>query len=287
MENNYRDMMDAVKAPEGLRMEVMNMSEQERTKKTRPLPVRVALAAACICALLATAAVAVEVIAGIQVSDPKTIPGQETGDLTGWTMVLPEGITEDQLSAEFLEDLQAAGPDTYGIKRVADKDFHTCEELRAYLGIAPTLNPILEQGDIGTLGDYTGWHLMAEVIEEAIHINVCGNFVIPVPTAEGKTIQVHLDAWINTEEQPWDGLYFDHVEEITQEDYVTENGLEAVISSVRFEPTGEKLNHYECRGGADFYLDGFAYSLKVWYNTQEVEEAQVTATLKSILNAFE
>ena len=93
MENNYRDMMDAVKAPEGLRMEVMNMSEQERTKKTRPLPVRAALAAACIGALLMTAAIAAEGLGfdfvkifpdGEKKIRQGTVQGQESEGIQEW-----------------------------------------------------------------------------------------------------------------------------------------------------------------------------------------------------------
>ena len=294
MENNYRDMMDAVKAPEGLRREVMKMGEQERTKKTRPLPVRVALAAACICALLAVGAVAAEVSGvdivevvktalGLQVSEPETIirPTDEA-ELEGWTVALPEGIAEDHLSAEFWAELQSAEPDEYNM-RCINKTFQNREELKAYLGVEPTLNPLLERGDMNVW--YMTGNSNAEM--EITYVWVTGNFSIPVPEADGKTILVLLDTWVSTAECPSGGIYFENVEEIIQEEYVTKNGLKAVLSNARFTPTEENPEYYGGCGIAEFYLDGFAYRLRVWYNTQWTEDAQVTATLKSILDAYE
>ena len=299
MENNYRDMMDAVKAPEGLRREVMKMSEQERTKKARPVPVRVVLVAACVAALLAVGAVAAEVSGvdivetiktalGLQVSEPKTIirPTDEA-ELEGWTVALPEGIAEDHLSAEFWAELQSAEPDEYDMRCIF-KEFQSREELKAYLGVAPTLNPLLEQGDIALEG-HGGWHLEgrsnAEV--EITYVWVTGNFSIPVPETDGKTIHVLLDTWVSTAERPSGGIYFENVEEVIQEEYVTKNGLKAVLSNTRFAPTEENPEYYGGCGIAEFYLDGFAYRLRVWYDTQWTEGDQVTATLKSILDAYE
>ena len=294
MENNYRDMMDAVKAPEGLRREVMKMSEQERTKKARPVPVRVVLVAACVAALLAVGAVAAEVSGvdivetiktalGIQVSEPKTIirPTDEA-ELEGWTVALPEGIAEDHLSAEFWAELQSAEPDEYDMRCIF-KEFQSREELKSYLGVEPTLNPLLEQGNMNV------WCMEGRsgAGMEITYVWVTGNFSIPVPETDGKTIHVLLDTWVSTAERPSGGIYFENVEEVIQEEYVTKNGLKAVLSNTRFAPTEENPEYYGGCGIAEFYLDGFAYRLRVWYDTQWTEGDQVTATLKSILDAYE
>lgn len=271
----------------------------QTTVKRRPAPVRVLLIAACTAALLAVGAVAAEVSGvdivevvktalGIQISEPRTIvrPTDEA-ELEGWAVALPEGIAEDRLSAEFWAELQSAEPDEYDMRCIF-KEFQSREELKAYLGVAPTLNPLLEQGDIALEG-HGGWHLEgrsnAEV--EITYVWVTGNFSIPVPETDGKTIHVLLDTWVSTAERPSGGIYFENVEEVIQEEYVTKNGLKAVLSNTRFAPTEENPEYYGGCGIAEFYLDGLAYRLRVWYDTQWTEDAQVTATLKSILDAYE
>ena len=159
MENNYRDMMDAVKAPEGLRMEVMKMSEQERTKKTRPLPVRVALAAACIGALLMTAAIAAEGLgfdfvkifpAGEKKIRQGTVQGQESEGIQEWEVdyeVDGSGVEYIPLSAlsQEIQDKRAQVSQE-GVYHQETLAFDTWAEVEEYLGLELADNSVLAGG---------------------------------------------------------------------------------------------------------------------------------------------
>lgn len=291
--------------------ELLEESEKTAGKKRRPAPVRALLAAACICALLATAAVAAEVagvdvvesvrtMLGIKVSEPTTLGG--SGIFKGWTVTLPETFTNERFSEEFLTELEAMPVDMYDRKMIERKDFETLEELKEYLGTAPIINPILEQGDLRRLEEYKDkdlkevWHLMAHKMdtveqEGVIDVWVYSNFGIPVPGTDGELLSVLMEASFSTEDppNPSRGAYFPDVAEIVQENYVTPNGLETVIARVRFDPVEGDPKTPRGATYVEFYLDGFRYTLSThdFYGEAEVDEAKIEATLKSILDAYQ
>lgn len=300
--------------------ELLEENEKVAGKKRRPAPVRVLMAAACICALLVVGATAAELagvdvvetvrtMLGIKVSGPTTLG--TSGNWKGWTVTLPETFTRERFSEGFLAELEAApveefltGPedepvDENGVKRIT-KDFATLEEVEEYLGTAPTINPILEQGDIRRLEEYKDlkevWHLMAsemDTVEQdgVIDVRVYCNFGIPVPGTEGELLSVLMDADVSTEDppDPSRGAYFPDVAEIIQESYVTPNGLEAMIARVRFYPVEGDPKTPKGATYAEFYLDGFWCTLSThdFYDEAEVDEAKIKDTLKTILDAFE
>lgn len=298
--------------------ELLEESEKAMGKKRRPTPMRALMVAACICALLVTAATAAELagvdvvetvrtMLGIKVSEPMTMDCD--GSWKGWTVTLPETFTDERFTEEFLTELGAAPVeeiptepedeplDMYNVKRIR-KDFATLEELEEYLGTAPTINPILEQGDIRNLEEYKDlkevWYLMASKMDTVeqdgiIDVRVYSNFGIHVPETEGDILAVFMEASFDTREHPDNGLYMPNVAEITQESYVTPNGLESVIARVRFDPVEEVPNSPRGATYAEFYLDGFRYTLTTYdyYDEAEVDEAKIKDTLKTILDAFE
>ncbi|MDE6108472.1 MAG: hypothetical protein K2F83_07390 [Oscillospiraceae bacterium] len=288
---------------------LLEESEKAPAKRHRPAPMRVLMVAACICALLVVGAAAAEMagvdvvetvrtMLGIKVSEPTTMGSSEKWK--GWTVTLPETFTDERFTEEFLTELKAAPIDMYDIKRIT-KDFATLEELEEYLGTAPTINAILEQGDLRRTEEHKDleevWHLIAREIDTVdqdgvIDVCVYSNFAIPVPETEGELLSVFMEATFSTEEEPnrsVSGSFFTNVAEITQESYVTPNGLEAMIARVRFDPDGEDPNSVRGATYAEFYLDGFRCELSThdFYDEAEVDEAKIAATLKFILDAFE
>lgn len=294
------------------------LEENERAtgKKRRPAPVRVLMAAACICALLVAGAVAAEMtgvdvvetvrtMLGIKVSEPTTL-GVEGAKMMGWIVTLPETFTDERFSEEFLAELEDEPVEEiptdeplymYNVKRIR-KDFATLEELKEFLGTAPTINPVLEQGDIRNLEEYKDlkevWHLIAKKMDTdeqdgVIDVRVYCNFGIPVPGTEGEILSVLMDADVSTEDQPDRGIYFPQAVEIIQENYVTPNGLETVIARVRFDPVEGDPKTPKGATYVEFYLDGFRCTLSThdFYDEAEVDEAKIEATLKFILDAFE
>ncbi|MBP3520846.1 MAG: hypothetical protein J6J87_05845 [Oscillospiraceae bacterium] len=290
MENNYRDMMDAVKAPEGLRMEVRNMSEQERTKKTRPLPVRVALAAACICALLATAAIAAETLGFDFVKIFNKEEAEET-DLD--YMVDGSGVKHIPLSA--LSQEAQALKEQYedrddGYVCTVELAFDSWEEAEEYLGYEIMDNPVLARGTYGSVsllskeGDERSANCWIKVIfgddGEITYIQVFSRMNL---SASPNGYMVEATLYMRAiEDRPKDPTvaykYPDdsHVE--GTEDYLTPDGLETVIVNIERGDRGGEYN-------AHFFLRGIQFRVGTYYPAEE-QEAALTE-LKQVLDAFE
>lgn len=145
MEDQYRNMMDEVRAPEGLRQEVMNINGQERTKKTRPTPMRALLVAACVCALLVVGAVAAAEMFGVQVSpvlpgdELPLDPSEDPEDYSGYTVINDGGFSWDRVSEELQAEAKANMQDCIYIAY-----FGSQAELEAALGFALPYNPVLD-----------------------------------------------------------------------------------------------------------------------------------------------
>lgn len=268
MENNYRDMMDEVRAPEGLRGSVMDMTERERTKKTRPAPARVLMAAACICALLAVGAVAVAEMVGIQVGP--ILPGDELPldpsknpeDYSGYTIIHDGGFSWDRVSAE----LKAEAKENMR-EGIYTAYFGSQAELEAALGFTLPYNSFLaaaqeSEGRYGLPGSLPGTkeviHIFGQLLlvgnEETLSwLSADTNYAISNPEHVAHTVDLPI-----SEEERKDGVVSSYTTcmgevsvsvnyegresemsgtitylyenfELTREDYVTPNGVQTVI----------------------------------------------------------
>ena len=301
MENNYRDMMDQVKAPEGLRRSVMNMSEQERAKKARPLPVRVMLVAACVCALLVVVAVAAEVVRG---GFMKIYRGTgESGNVFFFGSYGDVGeIPVEELSPE----LQALA-DLYRDEAFHQEflNFDTWEEAEDFLGRNIMDNPLLAGGGYLPNGvTYEGEHIEGNCVVcvitdygviRRVEVNARyslepeGSWASPWVTVEA-SIYVEqnfegtpLESAMNTEEPTPEerAAYTENYDEVkAQENYRTANGLEATIFD---------LPYWEDDDGGCY--SGFVYpheiriEVRSYYFGQENRETALSA-IKKVLDNF-
>ena len=297
MENNYRDMMDAVKAPEGLRMEVMKMSEQERTKKTRPLPVRAALAAACIGALLMTAAVAAEVMGFDFVKIFNNKEAEET-DLD--YVVNGSGVEFIPLSA-FSPEVQALkgqyeDTDDGYVSSVA-LAFDSWEEAEEYLGYEIMDNPVLAQGAyvpislVSKEGDKRSGNCLVHVIfaddGEISLIFVSSRINLPT-TSHDYMVTVTLyvrHPLVEPSDDPIVGHKYNGDSWAVEgaEDYLTPDGLETVIVTVGND--GSECLDEGSQYDAHFFLRGIRFNVETGYRAED--QATALPELKQVLDAFE
>ena len=300
MENNYRDMMDAVKAPEGLRMEVMNMSEQERTKKTRPLPVRVALAAACIGALLMTAAVAE--VAGFDFVRIFTGRESERGDYQydGYR-VDGSGVKNIPVFAfsQAVQDLEEQYKDAGGHTEYLT--FDSWEEAEEYLGYEIFDHPMLQGADyIPVWRQYTetGMTITGNCVVE-ICIGQYGVSMIRVtsnirrPPGMHHGFSVTADLYVGDpllDETETSGYTYGFNSDLFtmegEESYLTANELETVIIGTKNVP--DKFPSGFAGNGkyhAHFFLRGIRFNVETGYRAED--QATALPELKEILDAFE
>lgn len=288
MENKYRNMMDEVRAPEGLRQEVMNISGQERTKKTRPIPVRVLMVATCVCALLVTVAVAAE-IAGFDFV--RIFRGTE--EVREHYEVAPGSIAAIPLE-EFSPEVQAlAAP-------YQDTDYHneylgfdTWEEAEEFLGREIARNPILAQAEYlpngySSEGNHVDGNCMVWAV---IKYGVLEQFFVSanydLHSEEWGALRVNVTAQVvvgGNPESAYMGFYFNDLLTIEdQEDYLTANGLETVILNMSRVPAeGNAFSGGEYH--AHFFLRGIRFWVMANYGPEDQET--VLAGLKEVLDNF-
>lgn len=297
MENNYRDMMDAVKAPEGLRMEVMNMSEQERTKKTRPLPVRVALAAACICALLVTAAIAAE---GLGFDFVKIFNTKETEETDLDYMVDGSGVKHIPLSA-FSPEVQALKgqyEDTDdGYVSSVELAFDSWEEAEEYLGYEIMDNPVLAQGTYDPIsflskeGDRLTGNCLVQIVfaddGEISLIFVTSKINLPATSHDYRvTVILYVrHPLVEPSDDPIVGHKYNGNSWTVEgaEDYLTPDGLETVIVNVGND--GSECLDEGRQYDAHFFLRGLRFYVETGYRAED--QATALPELKEVLDAFE
>ena len=295
MENNYRDMMDAVKAPEGLRMEVMKMSEQERTKKTRPLPVRVALAAACIGALLMTAAIAAEGLGfdfvKIFTGEEKkvlqgTVQGQESEGIQKWEVdyeVDGSGAEYIPLSAlsQEIQDKRAQVSQE-GVYHQETLAFDTWAEVEEYLGLELADNSVLAGGTHRFPVRYS-----------TNGVPELGNYLVDIRYPLNGAVGVTVSSVINLGNRSCDvsafigaggdndgsgiTLNFGFPDDWTvesQESYLTPNGLETVIVHIVDAPLPREDGGEHRAGGyrAYFTLRGALFEVETGYSYEVLPE---------------
>ncbi len=298
MENKYRDMMDRVEASQQLRMEVMKMSEQERTKKTRPMSMRVLLAAACICALLAVGVAAAEVM---EFDFVKIFSHEEDGMQIDGYEVDASGVRDIPISAfsQAVQDLEEQYKDA-GL-HTEHLTFDSWEEAEEYLGYEIVDNSVLAPGEyIPTWRRYEEDGVTVEgncVVD--IFIGKYGISRIMVTSAiRGRSIGMHhgftVTATISVGDQPdqtdtpgiWYGVNTDFDTMEGQESYLAANGLETVIVGTKTVP-GSLPPGFDGNGKyyANFFLRGIRFKVETGYRAED----QVTALpeLKQVLDAFE
>lgn len=307
MENQYRNMMDEVRASEGLRQEIMNISGQERTQKTRSAPMRALTVAACICALLIIGAVAVEVARSGFVKIYRWTG--ESGNVFFFGNYEDVGkIPVEELSPEL-----RALADLYRDEAFHQKflSFDTWEEAEDFLGRNIMDNPLLAGGGYLPNGVTYG--------EEHIE----GNCVVGIITDYGVIRYVTVDAryslepegswaspWVTVEasiyvEQNFEGTPLEsamsteeptpqerasytenYVEVKEQENYRTANGFKAAIFDFDFDIIDEDGNTYNSGSyEAFFFQPGIRISVRRHYAKEDKE--MTLAELKQILDNFQ
>lgn len=314
MENKYRNMMDEVQAPEGLRESVMNMTERERAKKTRSTPVRVLMAAACICALLVVGAVAAEALIFDFVhvygsENPQTVYVRMRGDEENEPEemnVLYEVVGDDAMRNIPLSELSQAIQDFaeqhkeeewYG----ENLTFDSWEEAEKYIGRELADNAVLEQAEyfpssyryISEDQNVEGNCIVGPFIKygELSSVDVDAKYSLPYPNAKigginNIIMKVEADLYIGYD-LPMNPNYVlidsGHWAVAGQESYLTANGLEAVIIDVKDVQDGEIQSNGSYH--AFFFLRGVRFKLEVGYWGDRAEP--VLTTLKQVLDAYQ
>ncbi|MDE6108474.1 MAG: hypothetical protein K2F83_07400 [Oscillospiraceae bacterium] len=302
MENNYRDMMDEVKAPESLRESVMNMTEREQATKRRPAPVRALMAAACVCALLVVGAMAAELIGGgfAQV-------WRGTGEnsnvffFSGESQILP--------AEEFSAELQALAEPYWNAEYHAEHlGFDSWEEAENFLGQKVMDNPLLAESKYSGYGiTYEGKHtegncIVGVTINGTVgRIDVAAGYNIYLEDAGPTEVWVEaglfmksnlesipLESAINeAEPSPEEADNESDADEyivLEPESYQTANGLEAVIYDLPyFEEDGtHDWGHYS----GYVYPNGIRTEVRSYYSDQENRETALAA-VKKVLDAYQ
>lgn len=296
MENNYRNMMDEVQAPDGLRESVLNITGQERTKKTRSTPVRVLTVAACICALLVVVAVAAE-IAGFDFV--QIFKGTEEG---GWD------YTVDVSDLIELIPVKELPPEIQTLEEeYQDKDIHNVlmsfdswEEAEAFLGWEIADNPVLADSRYApNKSTYEGHNeegncIVSVIIKygkvSAIRVDARYDLSFPRTGTGGRTAaDIFVDATLYVGDEPLIygagmGYIADGSVAEGQENYLTENGLAVVIVNMIDNPDTSLIEHGEYH--ANFVLRGASFWVRAMYFGPEDQET-VLAGLKEVLDNFQ
>lgn len=309
MENNYRDMIDAVKAPEGLRRSVVNISEQDRAKKARPLPVRVALVAACVGVLLVVGVVAAEVLGFDFVKifkdgEEKIVHVVRKGDDGAETLEDLDLLYEVDGSGLASIPLRELSPALQEVgEQYKNEDRHTeslifdsWAEAEEFLGLEIADNAMLEgleympstiwtrdfkpdrQGNCITSADFK--------YGEPVSVDVDAQYRLPLSEGESAVFSVSTDFFIG-EELPLcpHFVYIDngYWTVAGQEDYLTANGMETVIIDVKqvWDEQISEAGEYH----TFFFLRGVRFMVKIHYSGPEDQEI-VLAGLKEVLDNF-
>lgn len=285
----------------------------QATAKRRPAPVRVLLIAACVTGALILGAVAAE-MAGIWVSP--ILPGNELGwvfpsenpeDYSGYVVHGVEGFSWDKVSEELKAEAEKE-PELYRVY------FNSQAELEAALGFALPYNPVLEaapegQGHSRPAGSEEVIHSFGDIEViignngKATGIAVDTHYIIGNP--EHTTHKIYLPIseedrergvvesymtctgeatvsvrYLGDANSSYMYLYRVRDTELTREDYVTSNGIAAVI----IQEVSSSDDHDEIRGyTAHLAVDGMAVTISFRSSNDCVDQEGI---LKSILDAY-
>lgn len=293
LEQDYREALDGLRfSNEGKEHIMQNLMEQQTKKGRTARPLRAALIAACVCLALVGTVFAVTELSRMRVN---------WGD---------SDISTDGYSVEYAVDYYPLNRFSREVAAMAESDssqrhkyFDSWDELQTFTGVEIIRNPVLDSAQPGPTGtkpweydqgaqdlDKTHLMLLAGATDD-------GELKL-VQTASTNLIDgfwVRMTEGICTErakETTGDGgcvqmeLVYGEGYEVTQENYTTPNGLEAlIILTTRPAPKESTM----C--SAYFLIDGAYFHLMVGGSgpdgsLPQPEPRQAMELLKTILDGF-
>jgi len=286
MSNAYRNMMEQQCLSDGAQQafyEKLHTAQPQRKKNVLPKAI---LIAACICLLIPATALAVEHIFGISMVEVVAGFTLDGNPGIGYETNYP-GMSSRPLS-DFPEEIQTIGDD-YVLKT-----YGSWEEAEQELGIELMDNTVLSDESVTKERSYD---LSLDGIPERQHCFAYngkdGRFYRATVTAAYRyqnmniTVQsvVTVDHPAISEEKEssmhWSGVMYesDNVENITQEQYTAENGIQATVVAVDW--VGIHGTDYE----ASFSANGASYRITVRSYDPKLD-AETKALLLDILEGF-
>jgi len=287
MSNAYRNMMEQQCLSDGAQQafyEKLHTAQPQRKKNVLP---KALLIAACICLLIPATALAVEHIFGISMVEVVAGFTLDGNPGIGYETNYP-GMSSRPLS-DFPEEIQTIGDD-YVLKT-----YGSWEEAEQELGIELMDNTVLSDESVTKERSYD---LSLDGIPERQHCFAYyngkdGRFYRATVTAAYRyqnmniTVQsvVTVDHPAISEEKEssmhWSGVMYesDNVENITQEQYTAENGIQATVVAVDW--VGIHGTDYE----ASFSANGASYRITVRSYDPKLD-AETKALLLDILEGF-
>lgn len=321
-EREYRKALDGLRfSGEGKERIMNNLMEQEMerpVKGKRLRPMRAALIAAALCLALVGTAFAVTELSRMRVNW-----GDSGISTDGYSVEYAVDFYPLNAFSQELRGLAAAHPGRQYIpmdEELAHRYFNTWGEAHEYIGLTLFQNPVLDGAEPGPTGtapweyhrgsqdpDKTHLMLLASVTEDgeldAVQTNsshlVDGIWVrvaevVYTQRAEG-TLYYTVEGTYTAEERVKKvgdgrharaGLVYGEGYEVTQENYTTPNGLDAlIIQSIRPEPRKSTL----C--AAYFLIDGALLQVTAGSDgpnceLTQPEPDQAMAVLKQVLDGF-
>lgn len=292
MEEKYRALMEAVHASEGLRTEVLNMTQRERRTDVRRR-LRPAVAAAAAVLIVAVTALAAGAATGFDFV--RFFSGKDGIEWNGVTYT--DGFEASGGLACFpvemlSEEARAAAASAQG-EGTAELNVPSWEAVEQLLGVELPMSQVIEErGELRGFGvSYDNGpsnHYQCRVRligEDLRRVEIQTGYQIDGVDDSYAYSYVGVDVLFLTDaatpeerDESWFSYLNISSEPLNREDYLTAGGLEAVI--VEHEP----YNAYN----ALFVLDGIGYRVSIQAGTDagEAEKDTALALLKEVLDGF-
>lgn len=286
MSNPYRNLMEQKCLSEQAKQNFYSKLAHEDVKKPHRFSLKAAIIAACILLMIPITALAVENIFGISIVQIITGRMLDGKPGTGYEVSYPTA-TARPLS-DFPEELQTVD----GNKTVI---FKSWQEAEAELGFTLVNNEILTSAD---MIKSTAYDLRYEGIGERVHCYTRyngkdGQLYRATVTAAYlyKQTAITLEATVTCshpaiskeqeQQMHYSATLYEEadVEQISQEQYTTQNGITATI--VILERSGNKPNDY----AATFFANGASYQITI-HSYDAIRDSWTKDTLINILEAF-
>lgn len=286
MNNTYRNLMEEQYLSEQAKQAIYSNLQRKEETKTQPFFLRAAIVAACVLLLVPITAYAVKTIFGMSVVE--IIKGNaSTGKLgTGYEVDYPD-LSSRQLS-DFPEEIQ-----TMEDYRLVIYD--SWQDAEEELGITLANNTFLFDESVTKERSY---NLKEEGIFQRVHCfgqynGLDNQFYRATITAAYRydNMFITLRSTVTCEhpaiskereyEMHWHGVMYEDrdVDEIVQEQYLAENGINATLVTV--DRNRGKSTDYE----ATFSANGASYRITI-HSYDKGRDAEVKDTLLNILEGF-
>ena len=286
MNNAYSKLMEQQCLSEQAKQSIYSNLQRKEETKTQPFFLRAAIVAACILLMVPITAYAVKTIFGMSVVE--IVKGNtSTGNFgTGYEVHYPE-LTSRQLS-DFPEEIQ-----TMEDYRLVIYD--SWQDAEEELGITLANNTFLFNESVTRERSY---NLKEEGIFQRVHCfgqynGLDNQFYRATITAAYRydNMFITLRSTVTCEhpaiskereyEMHWHGVMYEDrdVDEIVQEQYITENGINATLVTV--DRNRGKSTDYE----ATFSANGASYRITI-HSYDKGRDAEVKDTLLNILEGF-